>query len=74
MTTHQRLVAEILKEMDRVGFDPDHPPDLQPSLIPVADKWLRRWASLLAESPQSAIGPLASLLATAIHEARSLTR
>lgn len=64
-----KLSDAVSAELDRVGFNDEHDPKLQPSLIPVADKWLARWADLLRESPQSAAGPLASLLATVAHEA-----
>ena len=68
--TDDALVARVLLSLERVGFDEAHDPKLQPSLIPVAERWLEHWRALLVESPMSAVGPLASLLASVIHEAQ----
>ena len=48
------LAEKIRRELDRVGFNEAHLPELQPSLIPIADAWIVRWADLLRESPWSA--------------------
>lgn len=52
----------LLAIMDRKGFDPDPEYD-QASAIPLAERWLTHYGSLLAVSPLSAVGPLATLIA-----------
>ena len=64
------VAARIYTALDRHGFDDSHDPKLQPAMIAVAEKWLAHWRTLLIESPMSAVGPLASLLADAVHEAQ----
>jgi hypothetical protein len=39
-------------------------------MIHVAEKWLEHWRALLVDAPMSAVGPLASLLASVVHEAQ----
>ena len=64
------LVYQITLAQDRVGFNGEHDPKLQPAFIPIAEKFLNRWRVLVADDPHAASGPLASLLADVAHEAR----
>ncbi len=59
----RELGRALLAEQSRVGFAEDHDPLVQPAMIETAAKWLDKWAGLLGHAPDSAAGPLASLLA-----------
>ena len=66
------IAYQVLLAQERTGFNPDHQPGLQPAFIRVAEKFLRHWRDLLVSSPDSAGGPLASLLADTVHETRAM--
>jgi hypothetical protein len=63
------IARRTIDAENRKGFNEAHHPQLQREMIPVAEQWLAHWLELIVESPMSTAGPLASLLANAVHEA-----
>jgi len=62
----KNIVVRLAEAQSRYGSDSRHPADLQPAMIPIAERWIVHYVRLLHESPRSAVDPLASLLADAV--------